>query len=177
MEICGVLDRQPERKICGWSIHAGEPGGKGWLSLSCVDGETVTSRASEGVKDGRASKIGVVSGEAMVQLAFSGSRSYRPRNQFAVVQRLALHNSVRSSIFGVVKIYFPARRVFSTRLHSPIPTTVPCTLQNVRTTVDPKTPCRRLSRSFQSSGAPPFRYRSSPSRGTPTHPLVKTVPV
>ena len=33
--------------------------------MHCVGSRTVTSRASEGVKEGRASKIGVVSGEVI----------------------------------------------------------------------------------------------------------------
>jgi hypothetical protein len=66
MGICGLLGRRPERKTCGWSVHTVESGGKGQRNVGCVGGETITSRASEGVKDGRVSKIGVVSGEAML---------------------------------------------------------------------------------------------------------------
>ena len=33
--------------------------------MGCMYGEAITSRASEGVSDGSASKIGVVSGEVM----------------------------------------------------------------------------------------------------------------
>ena len=66
MEVCSVLGRQPERKTYGWSIHTGEPGGIDQQNMGCVDGGISTSRASEGVKDGSASKIGVVSGEAIL---------------------------------------------------------------------------------------------------------------
>ena len=43
----------------------GEPGEMDWLNTDCFGGRIITSRASEGVKDGSASKIGVVSGEAI----------------------------------------------------------------------------------------------------------------
>lgn len=60
--------------------------------MGCVGCRINTSRASEGVKDGSASKIGVVSREAIRSKVkgLAESRSYRPWMQFFAVQRLAL---------------------------------------------------------------------------------------
>lgn len=147
--------------------------------MGCVGGGINTSRASEGVKDGSASKIGVVSREAIWSKVggLAESRSYRPWMQFLAVQRLASDCLVTSSIPSVVED-FSARRVFAARLPNPIPTTVTVSpLQNVRPAVDPKAPRRCLPGSFRSSATPSFGYRSPSSRDSTTRPLFGAVPV
>lgn len=93
--------------------------------MGSVGGGINTSRASEGVKDGSASKIGVVSREAIWSKVkeLAESRSYRPWMQFLAVQRLASDCLVTSSIPSGVDD-FSARRVFAARLPNPNPTTV-----------------------------------------------------
>lgn len=108
----------------------GEPGEMDQLSTGCFSGGIITSSASEGVKDGSASKIGVVSGEAIwlkstTTKGLAETRSYRPHMQFPAVQRLASGRSVESSIPGVVEVFFPRDERASAELN-PIPTIVPC---------------------------------------------------
>lgn len=152
IRIGGVLGRQPERKTCEWSIHMVEPGGKSKWRVGRTGSGIVTSRATEGVKDGRASKMGVISGEAIYVCGRSCQRfgrrepSYQPRTHFSVARRLASQHQSRVR-FSVRPWLFAACRVpvTVTRLsNSPIPATLPVTPPNVCPTAVPKARCRCL---------------------------------
>lgn len=157
--------------------------------MSYTGDRIITSRANDGVKDGSASKIGVVSWEAMLFQGVPGyqrncwkpqlrscrraaSIGFRPIERLASDGRPRVQSPVRTVLFlTLTRLCRLTERIRRVRL-----TTVTL-LQNVRPTVGPKERCRCLLGSFETSAAPPFDYCLSPSRDTPTQPLAKAVPV
>lgn len=124
MEICGILGRQPEQKTCGLSVHTGEPGEIGQRSAGCIDSERIASRASEGVKDGSASKIGVVSGEAILPKLTTAV--WRKTD---LIDRVPCGPAVSHRVFGQEFDSHCGGGFFGlcrACLPNPIPTTAPC---------------------------------------------------